>query len=590
MKFYFIKAISLLLLLLTQNSVLADNNTSNIPLDETPITDEMLCEDSIYALTFTNPDLTRRILEECRNRGLFNPVDLGMMEGDFHYNLGEISSAQQNFKEALKFAVEQNDTLNSMQLYYRMAFTCDRLDMQQQYISYLDSLKTLATLTNDYLMQSFVVSAIASTVYYQESKEQGIRLMREAIELGKKSDFESYPYARIQLHEQYCMLADFLAGLKRYTESVEALEQSANLLRISKDKLSGEEEYDAVAKMHYAIGANVYQRMGNTQKADELFAAWEKVAAPSNSDYIICNYLVRKGNFKRALEFAEVYIPQMMAEGQQYSEAMEELLRCKAASLSALNRKAEACDVYVQLVQVMDSVIMHRQQAESHEYGIKYDSEISNMKYEMERTKNDVEKVKTQRLWAALIASLSFMLYLAGRSLNRSKRTQLYRKLAMSDNLTGLLSRYGGTNEVEKKLDKKTPGWLLIFDLDNFKLVNDSLGHVVGDQYLIQIAQTIKKCFPKDVCMRLGGDEMAIFLYQTGKRTQAHITEEMNHFFELIDNLEVPRIENYTISMSAGIAKADESDTESFDRLYRIADHRLYMAKKHTGSCLVWDD
>lgn len=93
--------------------------------------------------------------------------------------------------------------------------------------------------------------------------------------------------------------------------------------------------------------------------------------------------------------------------------------------------------------------------------------------------------------------------------------------LSMTDELTGLLNRRGFLNHFRRELSacRRSPteaGVLLLLDLDGFKAINDSLGHLAGDAVLRHVARALSLLVrPEDVVARLGGDEFAILLCHT---------------------------------------------------------------------------
>jgi diguanylate cyclase (GGDEF)-like protein/PAS domain S-box-containing protein len=119
---------------------------------------------------------------------------------------------------------------------------------------------------------------------------------------------------------------------------------------------------------------------------------------------------------------------------------------------------------------------------------------------------------------------------------------------------------------------------VLFLDLDRFKVINDSLGHVVGDKLLIAIAGRLKTCLrPGDVVARLGGDEFTILLNRTGgeaevskvvERVQAKISEPFT-----IDNYEVFTTASVGIILSDHVKRAPED-------YLRDADAAMYRAKE----------
>jgi diguanylate cyclase (GGDEF)-like protein/PAS domain S-box-containing protein len=119
---------------------------------------------------------------------------------------------------------------------------------------------------------------------------------------------------------------------------------------------------------------------------------------------------------------------------------------------------------------------------------------------------------------------------------------------------------------------------VLFLDIDRFKVVNDSLGHVVGDKLLIAIAERLRTCVrPGDIVARLGGDEFTILLNRTSG------TDEIINIADRVQrNLSEPfKLDNYEVftSASIGIIVSDEIMREPEDFL-RDADAAMYRAKE----------
>jgi len=154
---------------------------------------------------------------------------------------------------------------------------------------------------------------------------------------------------------------------------------------------------------------------------------------------------------------------------------------------------------------------------------------------------------------------------------------------ATHDALTGLPNRLLFMRRLEEALersrqDPKYQVSVLFIDLDRFKVVNDSLGHLIGDQLLIGIASRLRVCMrPPDIVARLGGDEFMILVegrYFTEKVTRiAHrIQRQFDQPFDLYGQ------EVYS-SASIGILRASEQHMTSED-VMRDADTAMYQAKR----------
>ncbi|UIE37293.1 putative bifunctional diguanylate cyclase/phosphodiesterase [Leptodesmis sichuanensis] len=155
-------------------------------------------------------------------------------------------------------------------------------------------------------------------------------------------------------------------------------------------------------------------------------------------------------------------------------------------------------------------------------------------------------------------------------------------KLALQDSLTGLANRIALLKRLEQALERaKEDGAyqfaLLFLDCDRFKIVNDSLGHEVGDALLISIAHRLEQILkPGDVLARLGGDEFAIFLDQIeGIWTATQMAEYILH--QIADPFCLPE-QMVFINASIGIVLGD-AQYEKPEHLLRDADTAMYHAK-----------
>ncbi|MET3924312.1 EAL domain-containing protein [Devosia sp. 2618] len=153
--------------------------------------------------------------------------------------------------------------------------------------------------------------------------------------------------------------------------------------------------------------------------------------------------------------------------------------------------------------------------------------------------------------------------------------------LAHHDPMTGLLNRTRFTEQLNScvaKLERYgTPFSVLYLDLDQFKLVNDSRGHLAGDKLLVQVAKRVQDVVREtDWVARLGGDEFAIIV---STNSNAEAVAQLS--LRLIENIGRPYIidgDQVSIGVSIGIAMAPANGTRP-DQILRNADLALYRAK-----------
>ncbi len=155
--------------------------------------------------------------------------------------------------------------------------------------------------------------------------------------------------------------------------------------------------------------------------------------------------------------------------------------------------------------------------------------------------------------------------------------------IAQLDALTGVLNRDGFEKCIAALMADYNPKYntaLFMMDLDDFKKINDRLGHQVGDAVLQQVAETLRNAFREnDAVGRIGGDEFMVFL--TGDFTAKFLEKKAN---ELLGAMRLRTDDNNQIPVSVSIGIAYGRARVTFEKLYRTADIALYTAKR-AGKC-----
>ncbi len=166
--------------------------------------------------------------------------------------------------------------------------------------------------------------------------------------------------------------------------------------------------------------------------------------------------------------------------------------------------------------------------------------------------------------------------------LQMTEQKKVLQNIAQKDGLTDLLNRRYMENLLNQTDNREEKGFFLLLDLDNFKLVNDTFGHAVGDEVLVRFAGVLKEEVDEEgsVC-RLGGDEFAVYiprefdknkLKKTARRMIAGIEFEINEL--LSEGC------GFKVSVSIGISEKP-TDGNSFAELYQAADKALYYVKQN---------
>ncbi|TFE31813.1 sensor domain-containing diguanylate cyclase [Cohnella luojiensis] len=155
------------------------------------------------------------------------------------------------------------------------------------------------------------------------------------------------------------------------------------------------------------------------------------------------------------------------------------------------------------------------------------------------------------------------------------------RRMVITDNLTGLYARHYLNERIGRKQTRDTSGSLIVVDIDHFKKINDTYGHQVGDDILIQVSDIIRTSIrDSDIAARWGGEELAIYLPLLGLEQTERVAERIRQRVETETNPQV--------TVSCGISEWRMADDKvSVESLFYKADMALYEAKHHGRNCIV---
>ena len=171
------------------------------------------------------------------------------------------------------------------------------------------------------------------------------------------------------------------------------------------------------------------------------------------------------------------------------------------------------------------------------------------------------------------------------------KELELVRHEATTDALTGLANRKALFRTLDQAIEASgnadTPVCLILGDIDNFKQVNDTYGHLLGDKVIRFIGSIMKECVRgKDLIARYGGEEFAVVLPETGYETALEVAEDIR---QSIENGRLVRSDTRepigTVTVSLGVAQWRSDETP--DELIGRADGGLYQSKENGRNCVT---
>lgn len=155
---------------------------------------------------------------------------------------------------------------------------------------------------------------------------------------------------------------------------------------------------------------------------------------------------------------------------------------------------------------------------------------------------------------------------------------RLLKDFAATDQLTDVLNRATFLERAES-VRSVAPGWILLLDVDHFKLVNDHFGHEVGDRALQAVAMVLRKAIRvTDFVGRLGGEEFAIYLCGADPRIAAGIAERVR---ASVADTVVAYSNDLPVTVTVSIGLASLSPTDTVRECLHQADLAMYHAKNN---------
>lgn len=169
----------------------------------------------------------------------------------------------------------------------------------------------------------------------------------------------------------------------------------------------------------------------------------------------------------------------------------------------------------------------------------------------------------------------------AGRTNALERQIGSLKQQATRDGLTGLFNRRMFDELLPRMIERCTTGKLdlslLMIDVDNFKILNDTLGHAAGDELLKGIAQLIRSGIRSpDAPFRLGGDEFVVILPHLGPDEAAEVAQRL---VQMVDALAKPISVPAPPRLSIGVASISQLPAKTAIELVHLADKRLYAVK-----------
>jgi len=489
-----------------------------------------------------------------------------MMYENTHYS-GVISLCNEllssdEIENNIPSKIEANQLLSKV--YYHMGNYAKALTYALNAAELLEgSFSVIAALEN--------VNCFAKVLIRSNSYDEAIKLIKKGLKLANKNDKSQ------QVSYMFYLIGRSYMGLNEYDQAEGYLKNALEIAEKNK--------YMTILSEIKINTAQLYIRKGVYGKAKNLVDEALLIALKENQiiSLIQCYLLnahisFEKKKYQNSIEFLQK-AEELSEENGLYQELVQayEWL-CKIYPY--LNDYEKAYRASLKYIQLQKDLYNKDRERELYKVRAQYD--YYSQQQEMRSLKADYAKVTQQR------QELQYIMDVLG------KQNEELLSIAINDYLTGTYNRkyfmlkfeeeFSIADEHGKALS------CLVFDIDKFKLINDSYGHLAGDEVIKHVVSICNLMTDKkDIIGRFGGDEFVIILMEKGLDQAVNIGQTILEYLWkspiTIENQEI-----YT-TISLGVTDNIIGNPNNAEDMIRIADKALYQAKNNGRNqlCVAWE-
>ena len=501
---------------------------------------------------------------------------------------GDYSDAVSCLEEVGDTARQQNDTRALVFALQEAAFTRSQ---NEDYDAALDELKRAYGIAvfheNDFLI-AITEESLGAVYGYMGDYRQSVTHNQRALDIYSRLGFKAYEAEAIYgLASTYRYWGKWQQALENYRRFDAMFAANGR----SHDRFLALYGY----AMTYAGTGDCKRSLEAIDKALE-FSGLNDYKAELYKKQSVC--MVEIGNV-RAARVALDNATRMFREIPDLAGTRWELelKQCEATVLAAEGSYKEAYKVLTEYHQDLDDRTRRELQTRLEQQKMALDKQLGawDMQLLRKQTLLDTEKIKRQQqreetqkyinlLWGLVACAFFAFIYWQGKMARR------FKDLSYRDPLTHLYNRRFVFEVLEELIARASPGRgqvaLMLIDIDDFKLINDTFGHQVGDRALRQLAAlSTYSLRHSDTIGRIGGEEFLIILPRESPDGCRLVAERLRKTVAGTP-IRAENGEKITFTVSIGLAHLDE-DCHSASDLFVRADKALYLAKKSGKNCIV---
>ena len=355
---------------------------------------------------------------------------------------------------------------------------------------------------------------------------------------------------------------------------METYAQESYKISLEKDKIDGTENSKAIL-LNLAL-ANISngkldEAYKQLQEAEEFFRSFNDEQNIAASYIAYASYYKKMKNYSKSVEYYNKAIDTFM-KLEDYGNVklvLEELINFNNSN----NLNLDIEDKYEMFFELNREININKEFEDLMDKVLNINDKMNKNRLEYTKSKTKVIEIQNLILSAMILVliitiSRTWALYRAKR-----KSEKVLAAMVDKDYLTGAFTRSAGYKKANKLLSKNIKLSLAMIDLDNFKKINDTYGHILGDEVLKGVAEVFLKNLGKEhIVIRFGGEEFIIIFNGLGKEEAKSLLDGLR---EEVASLDFKN--NMNLTFSAGI---EDLSTYGLDNTIVKADKLLYLAKK----------
>ena len=325
--------------------------------------------------------------------GDFNQI---MHQADSLYNSMEFRTAYDLYLQLLDNKEAKADDEKMLNVLNSLCMASELAGHKAEQTKWMQQLLDLAKQTGNAYYESMGLMSLGKRIYYEGDRQQGVRYVNEAIDLMAKTDREDADHLT---HSQMIILAGLYSDMNDLDNALRTDERNVRLTMEgtrwgNTPQLQLIDRRMALAKTAYCLA-----KMGNFQRADSVYTAWQSVQYEGDHtrDYFIADYLRERGRYPEAVKVNDDLIQKIRAHG----DTLGEMMNCAKWGLAEVYQKMgnykQATDLYVQVLEINDTLKARQAQNTAQELAAIYHDQ------EQKQTIQEQEMANTRKNYILVI-------------------------------------------------------------------------------------------------------------------------------------------------------------------------------------------